>query len=139
MEMMMPIAIDGRITSGLGVATEAIWMQRDFLRPYFSQIDTCQLGTINVALSMPLQVRLPDIVTPPLRWHPGAPAGERFGITRVEIELSGEARHEAWLFTAEHSPYRFNDNVAEIIAEPLAGIQVGRPCKIHIDRFVIVI
>jgi hypothetical protein len=136
---MMPLSIAGKITSGLGAATGTLGMQRDLLRPYFPQIDTCQIGTINVDLLMPLQVHLPDIVTPPLRWHPSHPAGERFGITRVDIELSGEARQEAWLYTPEHSPHRFNSYLAEIIAEPLVGIHVGRPCKIHIDRFVPVI
>jgi hypothetical protein len=136
---MMPLSIAGKITSGLGAATGTVGMQRDLLRPYFPQIDTCQIGTINVDLLMPLQVHLPDIVTPPLRWHPSHPAGERFGITRVEIELSGEARQEGWLYTPELSPHRFNSYLAEIIAEPLVGIHVGRPCKIHIDRFVPVI
>jgi CTP-dependent riboflavin kinase len=136
---MMPIAINGKVISGLGVATVLIGMQKDLLRPYFPQIDTCQIGTINVDLSMPLQVRLPDIVTPPVRWNPSQPGGERFGITHVEIELSGEARQEAWLYTPEHSPHRFNSYLAEIIAEPLVGIHVGRSCTIHIDRFVPII
>ncbi len=130
----MPIAIDGMIVPGFGKATGVIAQLRHVLRPYFPQIDTCQNGTINVALKMPLQVRLPDIVTPPLRWHPGDP--EKFGFTRVEIELSGEARHNAWILSPEHSPHRFNSYMAEILTEPLAGIEAGRQCKIHIDRFL---
>jgi hypothetical protein len=118
----------------LGKATETVELQKPLLRPHFQQIDTCKIGTINLALTVPLQVRLPDIVTPPLDWHPGYPAGEKFGITRIEIELSDGIHHEAWIYTAEFSPHRFKHNVAEVLAKPLNGIAKGARCRIHIER-----
>jgi hypothetical protein len=53
------------------------------------------------------------------------------------LSLSGEEnRHEAWLYTAERSPHRFNSYVAEIVG-PLKDIIPHRRCKIFIGRVMV--
>jgi hypothetical protein len=59
--------------------------------------------------------------------------GERFGITAIEFELAGKSRR-AWLYTAEHSPHRFNNNIAEVLTGTLDGIALGVRSAIHIRR-----
>jgi hypothetical protein len=94
----------------------------------------CHDGTINVRLNHPLQVRLPEIVTPPLPWFPNDPnINERFGITEIELEVNGNF-YQAWLYTAECSPHRFDDLMAEIITEHIPGIKDGVKCAILIGR-----
>jgi hypothetical protein len=108
--------------------------QRPLMRRYFPGIVNCHNGTINLLLDCPLQVRLPDIVTPPLDWNPAAfPDGERFGITAIELEFGGETR-TAWLYTAEHSPHRFNNRIAEVLTEKLDGVALGVRCAIQVKR-----
>ena len=72
-------------------------------------------------------------MTPPLNWHPSFPDGERFGITEVKLELN-EKSYRAWLYTAELSPHRFNNKIAEVLTEKLDGIGLGVGCAIHIKR-----
>jgi hypothetical protein len=134
----MPIEIDATVIEGHGGASKAIRQQVPLLKQFFPQIVDCHPGTINLQLAAPLQVRLPDIVTPVITW--GDPPGldERFGITRIEVLLSGEEnRHEAWIYTAERSPHRFNSYVAEIVARPLKDIVPHRRCKIFIGRVMV--
>lgn len=108
--------------------------QRPLMRRYFPEIVNCHNGTINLLLDCPLQVRLPDIVTPPLDWNPAAfPDGERFGITAIELEFGSESRR-AWLYTAEHSPHRFNNRIAEVLTEKLDGVALGVRCAIRVKR-----
>ncbi len=122
----------GRTNPNGGPGT--IELQKPLMRSYFPEIIHCHNGTINLQLDCPLQVRLPDIVTPPLDWNPAAfPGGERFGITAIEFELAGKS-HRAWLYTAEHSPHRFNNNVAEVLTGTLDGIALGVRCAIHVRR-----
>jgi hypothetical protein len=128
------ITIPGRVTSGLGAATNTIALQKPFVRQYFPEIDICKIGTINLALDWALDVRIPDIVTPPIAWH-GSGGDERFGITKVELEVF-ERRHEAWLYVAEYSPHRFNYRLAEVVARPIGGIVLGLQCVLHISRYV---
>jgi hypothetical protein len=90
----MPIAIDGHIISGLGDATNLIQLQKPLLRDFLPEIDNCKIGTINIQLEHALDVRIPDVVTPPITWQPGSDIGERFGFTKVEFEFLNE-RHEA--------------------------------------------
>ena len=126
----MPLAIPGHIWKGFGGATNAIELQKPEVRKYFPQIDECRSGTINVHLQTPLDVRIPDIVTPPIAWQPGA--GERFAITKVELEVL-QQHHEAWIYVAEFSPHRFNYKM--VIARPISGLSPGLPCIVHIERF----
>jgi hypothetical protein len=64
-------------------------LQKPLIRPYFPEIMTCHDGTINLLLDDPLQVRLPDIVTPPLDWNSvDFPDGERFAFTESLTERS---------------------------------------------------
>jgi hypothetical protein len=84
--------------------------------------------------NIPLQVRFPDIVTPPLRWNPDNPDfDERFGITEIKLELKNKI-YRAWVYTAEHSPHRFNNMIAEILTERIDGIAMDSKCAIHVDR-----
>jgi hypothetical protein len=130
----MPITIDGRIISGLGAATNVIERQKPLLRDYFPAIDSCRTGTINIKLDHALDVRIPDIVTPPLAWQPGTEMGERFGFTKVEFELLN-TRHLAWIYGAEFSVHRFDFTLVELIAHPISGVAPGLPCALHLGRF----
>jgi hypothetical protein len=122
----------GRSNPNGGAGT--IELQKPLIRTYFPEIMDRHDGTINLLLDCPLQVRLPDIVTPPLDWHStNFPDGEKFGITAIELDLGGES-HRAWLYTAEHSPHRFNNNVVEVLARKLDGIALGVRCAIHVKR-----
>jgi hypothetical protein len=108
--------------------------QKPLIQPYFPEIMTCHNGTINLLLDCPLQVRLPDIVTPPLDWHSAAfPDGEKFGITEIELGFGGKS-YKAWLYTAEHSPHRFNNKIAEVLTGKLDGVALGIRCAIHVKR-----
>ena len=113
--MQMPVSIRGVVAKGFGGASNAIERQRPELRKYFPQIDECHSGTINVYLEAHLDVRIPDIVTPPIAWQPGL--AERFGITKVELEILQRC-HQAWTYVAELSPHRFNYTMVEILVRP---------------------
>lgn len=84
-------------------------------------------------LQAPLDIRLPDIVTPPIAWHPDG--AERFGITKVELEILAR-RHEARIYVAELSPHRFNYTMVEILARPINGVAPGLTCTLHMERLV---
>jgi hypothetical protein len=129
----MPFAIPGTIWPGFGGAANAINLQKPELRKYPPQIDECHSGTINVYLGAPLDVRIPDVVTPPIAWQTGDP--ERFSLTKIELEIL-EQRHEAWIYVAEHSPHRFNYMMVEVIARPIDDVAPGLECVLHIDRLV---
>jgi hypothetical protein len=126
--------MNGQIVRGLGAATNTIQLQKPFLRNCFPEIDNCRMGTINVLLEHALDVRIPDIVTPPIAWQPGCAIAEPFGFTKVEFEVLNR-RHEAWIYGAEFSSHRFNYTAAEILARPIEGIAPGIPCTLHLDRF----
>jgi hypothetical protein len=126
--------MNGHIINGLGAATTAIELQRPFLRNFFPAIDDCKTGTINIQLEHALDVRIPDIVTTPIAWQPDQNLGERFGFTRIELEVLRQ-RHEAWIYGAEFSSHRFNYMLAEIIARPIEAIAPGLPCTLHLNRF----
>jgi hypothetical protein len=90
----------GWASGGKNPANGTIIRQKTLVAKNFPDIANCYNGTINLQLECPLQVRLPDIVTPPLRWHPNG--DERFGITAIELEIEAK-RYKAWIYTAEHS------------------------------------
>ncbi len=126
--------MNGQVVSGFGAATNIIQLQKPFLRSYFPQIDHCKMGTINIQLDHALDVRIPDTVTPPIVWQSDSDLGERFGFTKVELEVL-QHRHEAWIYSAEFSTHRFNYMLAEVVARPLEAITVGLPCILHVSRF----
>ena len=130
----MPISLHGHIVDGLKAATNLIQLQRPYLRQCFPQIEDCGAGTINVQLDHALDVRIPDIVTPPIAWQAGSSHGERFGFTKVGFELL-DRHHEAWIYGAEYSSHRFNYMLVEIVARPIEGVAPGVPCVLHLDRF----
>lgn len=131
---IVPIAMNGQIVDGLGAASNLIRLQKPLLRNSFVEIDDCQTGTINVQLEHALDVRIPDIVTPPITWQPGSNIGERFGFTKIEFEFL-KRRHCAWIYGSEFSPHRFNYMLVEVLARPIEGISPGLPCTVHLDRF----
>jgi hypothetical protein len=126
--------MNGQIISGLGAATNAIQLQKPFLRSFFPAIDDCKTGTINIQLEHALDVRIPDIVTTPIAWQPELDIGERFGFTKIELEIL-QRRYEGWIYGAEFSVHRFNYMLAEIIARPIEAIAPGLPCTLHLNRF----
>jgi hypothetical protein len=130
----VPIALNGHIIAGLGAASKLIALQKPLLRDFLPGIEDCKIGTINVQLEHALDIRIPDIVTPPLRWEPHCSLGERFGFTNVKFELF-EALHEAWIYGAEFSSHRFNYTIVELLARPITGIANGLPCTLHLERF----
>jgi hypothetical protein len=130
----VPIALNGHIIAGLGAASKLIELQKPLLRDFLPGIEDCKIGTINVQLEHALDIRIPDIVTPPLQWEPHSNAGERFGFTSVKLELF-ERLHEAWIYGAEFSSHRFNYTVVELLARPIDSIAVGLPCTLHLERF----
>src|ERR1700749_2684224 len=124
----------GHIVEGLRAASNLIQLQKPLLRNSFPEIDDCLTGTINVQLDHALDVRIPDVVTPPITWQPGSNTGERFGFTRVELEFLSR-RHQAWIYGAEFSAHRFNYMLVELVARPIEGIAPGLPCTLHLDRY----
>ena len=130
----MSLAISGNIVRGLGAATNLIGLQKPRLRDFFPVIDECQTGTINVQLNHALDVRMPDVVTPPIAWQAGSNAGERFAFTKIEFEFL-QSRHEAWIYGAEFSYHRFNYNLVEVVARPIEGISPGRECVLDLERY----
>jgi hypothetical protein len=118
----------------LFAATNLIGLQKPHLRDFFPVIDECQIGTINVQLNHALDVRIPDVVTPPIAWQAGSNAGERFAFTKIEFEFS-KSRYEAWIYGAEFSYHRFNYNLVEVVARPIEGISSGRECVLHLERY----
>lgn len=130
----VPIAMSGQIVDGLKAASSVIQLQRPFLRDFFPEIDHCKSGTINIQLDHALDVRIPDIVTPPILWRPDTSIGERFGFTKIALEFL-HGRHGAWIYGAEFSSHRFNYMMVEVLAYPIEGIAPGLPCTLHLDRF----
>ena len=109
----MPLEIAAVVVPGHGAASYKIAKQAPHLERYFPEITTCRHATINLHLGIPLQVRNPDIVTPPINWNDNPSGqGERFAITKIELSLPDDPiRYEAWIYIAEYSPHRFNDGV----------------------------
>jgi hypothetical protein len=126
--------MNGHIVSGLGAAARLLQLQKPLLRDFFPGIEDCKIGTINVQLNHALDIRIPDIVTPPLQWEPSSNVGERFGFTSVKLELF-EKQHDAWIYGAEFSSHRFNYTVVELLARPINGIAAGLPCTLYLERF----
>ena len=137
----MAIVIPANVAPGLGAASTTIALQKPHVARYFPEIESCHSGTINLHLAAPLEIQLPDIVTPPIEWHPDHPGHtERFGITKIALELPLESPlQEAWIYTPEQSPHRFNAHIAEILARTLPGLTNDAPCKVHITRPLVMI
>jgi len=130
----MAIAISGHVVNGLGAASNVIRLQKPLLREFFAELDDCRIGTINVQLDHALDVRIPDIVTPPIVWQPDATEGERFGFTKVEFEVL-QSKYMAWIYGAEFSAHRFNYMLVELLAPSIEGIAENLPCTLHLQRF----
>ena len=126
--------MNGHIVAGLGAASRLIELQKPLLRGFLPDIEDCKTGTINVQLDHALDIRIPDIVTPPLQWEPHSHVSERFGFTSVKLELF-ETLHEAWIYGAEYSSHRFNYTIVELLARPITGLASGLPCTLHLERF----
>jgi hypothetical protein len=135
--------ITATIIHGLGIAggsgpgapeRGSIALQKPLLVRYFPEIAACHNGTINLLLDEPLEIRLPDVVTPPLRWRPYEPEfDERFGFKKITFILDGR-RHPAWIYIAERSQHLFKTGMIELVAEEIPGVQYGARCALHIER-----
>ena len=130
----MPIALNGHIVDGLRAAASVIRLQKPLLRNFLPDIENCRIGTINIQLDHALDIRIPDVVTPPLQWEPTSKIGERFGFTSVRFELL-DRLYDAWIYGAEFSSHRFNYTIVELLAPPIGGIAAGLPCTLHLERF----
>ena len=126
--------MSGQIVAGLGAADNLLHRQKPLLRGFLPEIENCKIGTINVQFDHALDIKIPDIVTPPLQWDSNSSVGERFGFTNVKLEL-GEKTHEAWVYGAEFSPHRFNYTVVELLALPIDGLAAGQRCTLHLERY----
>jgi hypothetical protein len=109
-------------------------LQKPRLRDFLPAIDECRTGTINVQLDHALDIRIPDIVTPPIAWQSDSNADERFALTKIEFEFL-QLRYKAWIISAEFSCHRFNYHLVEVITRPIEGISPGCECVLHLDRF----
>ncbi len=129
------VVIEGLIWPGATAASLPLSKQLPFFEPYLSDADRLYPATINVLLDAAIRITVPDVVTPPLSWRGPNLPDERFAFTRVGFEYPiGSARQDAWIYTAERSPHRFNMIFVEILAPKIEGISYRQPCKLHIDR-----
>jgi hypothetical protein len=131
----MAIQFQAKVTSGLGAASRTVPLQAPLLAPYFPEISEGKHATVNFQLPFPVQVRLPDIVTPPLLWGSDS-IGERFGLSKIDLTLPDGSGHDAWIYTPEGSPHRFNDLTIEVLAKPISRIAIGDVCMISIERAI---
>ena len=117
-----------------GPENGTILLQKPLLKKYLPEIVTCHNGTINLLLDSPFEVRIPEIVTPPLRWRPSTPKfDERFGLSEVAFFLSGKT-YRAWLYMTEKSPHLLKTGVVELLAEYIPDVSYGQRCSIIIER-----
>lgn len=131
----MAAVIGAKVISGLGAATRTIALQKPLLEKYLPDVGKYHDGTINVLLDYPVEIRLPDIVTPPLAWTGDPNVTERFGLTAAKLQLDGSAtQHEVWIYIAENSPHLFKTGVLELLAETIPGVQNNLGCKLSIER-----
>ena len=63
---------------GLGVASNLLLLQLPLMRGFLPDIEIYSIGTIYVQLDHALDIKIPDIVTPPLQWELNSSVGERF-------------------------------------------------------------
>ena len=77
-----------------------------------------------------LDVRIPDIVTPPIAWQPEA--AERFGIRKVELEIL-QQRHEAWIYVRNFPSHRSTTQWWKFQLA-INGLAPELRCTLHVDR-----
>ena len=124
------LTIDGRVCSGIGVASECVQKQFPYLQAVFPEIADCHQGTINVTLDAELEVVSADFVTPLIRWHEG-PA-ETFGFVRIRFEVIRTATTvNAWIYIPTYTVHKNNRHLVEVLAEKL-DLTVGDACRIHL-------
>jgi hypothetical protein len=132
------IVIEGLIWPGATAASLTVSKQLALLEPYLPQVSRFHPATINVLLTTALRITVPDIVTPPLHWLGPNRESERFALTRVGFEYPiNSPQHEAWIYTTERSPNRFNMLLVELLAPWIDGLNYRQPCKLHIDGVAI--
>ena len=128
------IAIIGKITNGLGAASQTLAHQLPHIANEFPEIAACHRGSINLELEVPLLVLVPDHRTKPIAWIPGNPTTEAFDLVRIEFEAPPDAAPvPAWLYIPHGSPHRQTLNIHEVITTQLnlAGVKL---CRIKINR-----
>jgi hypothetical protein len=132
------VVAEGLIWPGATAASLTVSKQLPLLEPYLPDASRLHAATINVLLHAAIRITVPDLVTPPIPWLGPDREPERFAFTRLGFEypIAGP-RQDAWLYTAERSPHRFNMALVEILAPWTDGISYRQPCKLHIDRVAI--
>jgi hypothetical protein len=85
--------MSGHIVSGLGAAANLLHLQKPLLRGFLPDIENCKIGTINVQLDHALDIKIPDIVTPPLQWGPNSNVGEPMRRRPMRLRLIANQSH----------------------------------------------
>lgn len=125
------VTITGKITRGLGAATETLRNQWPHFLNVCPELAACHRATINVILDSQLEVISPDFVIGPIVWSPD-PSGELFGLQRIRFELiEPSSEVQAWLYIPYKSPHRLNPYYIEVIA-PKLTIQKSPACRVHV-------
>jgi hypothetical protein len=126
------IIIPGTTTNGLGIATtRTVKAQMPHFLKEFPEIAGCRIGTINVELDHPLDIREVDHATGPIEWEPDFT--EKFSFLRVRFECPvGAEPVDAWLYIAHRSPHFTKANYVEVLTEDLGEIERGTSCCLHV-------
>jgi len=127
------IIIRGRVTAGLGAASETLQYQMPYFAIHFPEVTVCHRASINVHLECPLLILNPDHTTPLIPW--AGPPGEMFSFLRIRLEcpLNSELR-QAWIYIPHGSPHYHKFVEVEVVTKWIDNLELGMPCQIHIDK-----
>jgi hypothetical protein len=127
------IIIEGTTTNGLGIAIQTVKAQMPHFLKEFPEIGACRIGTINVELEHPLDIREVDHATGPIMWEPDF--SEKFSFLRVYFECPVGAKPvQAWLYIAHRSPHFTKPHYVEVLTEDLGEIERGTRCRLHLPK-----
>lgn len=125
------VAVNGRITPGLGAASGNLRAQMPFFTASHPELEDCRCGTINVILECRLEIDSPDFVLGPFKWCETFPP-ERFGFLKIRFEVvDSNLATDAWVYIPYLSPHRSNPLYAEILA-PSLNLEGFPNCRIHV-------
>jgi len=127
------LIIRGRVTEGLGAATQTLKLQMPFFAKHFPEVKNCHPATINLDLERPIHIWNPDHTTPRIPW--AGPPGERFSFLRIRLESPlDSALRQSWLYLPHGSPHYHRLVEVEVLAERIDNLQFGMLCQIHIEK-----
>jgi len=128
------LSLEGKIVSGMGVASRNLKLQLPLIAQEFPEILVCHYGSINVEFPCALNGIVADYRSPPLAWVPDRPGTEVFEFLRIGLTLPGYAHLiPAWLYIPQRSPHRKTPHIHEIIA-PKLDLQGANAFAIKIDK-----